>query len=255
MDVVISRFGLPLQILSDNGKEFDNVVLKEICRLLEIDKVRTTVYKPSTNGGVERFHRTLNAMIGKVVAVNQKDWDEHLPSVMAAYRASRHETTGYSPNFMMFGRENSAPLDVVFGVPEEDREFYKSHDEFVERKMDVMRRAYLLARESTGVSAGRNKRNYDVRVKAGRYQVGQWAYYYSPRRYVGRSPKWQRMYSGPYLVTEVLGPVNVRIQLSRRSQPFVTHIDKLKPCLGRTPVNWLGVGSTEVNEAIGAGFD
>jgi len=244
VDVVFSRFGIPLQLLSDNGKEFDNLILKEICRLLEIDKIRTTTYKASTNGAVERLHRTLNAMLGKVVDVNQRDWDTHLPSVMGAYRASRHESTGYSPNFLMFGRENFAPLDVVMGVPVEEAAQAGSCDEFVDEKIQTMRKAYALAREHLGCRAERAKRGYDMRVRPARYSVGNWVYYYCPRRYVGRSPKWQRLYSGPFLVVGVLGPVNVRIQASKRSKPFIVHIDKLKRCLGPTPESWI-VGSSE----------
>ena len=56
-------------------------------------------------------------MLGKVVAENQKDWDTKLPFVMAAYRASQHESTGYSPNDLVFGRELRAPLDVVLDLP------------------------------------------------------------------------------------------------------------------------------------------
>ena len=128
VDVVFSRFGVPLQLLSDNGKEFDNRVLQEFCRLLEIDKIRTTVYKASTNGAIERFHRTLNSMLGKVVSTNQRNWDEYLPSVMGAYRASCHESIGYSPNFLVLGREVNAPLDVVYGVPASEEEHYESVD-------------------------------------------------------------------------------------------------------------------------------
>ena len=102
-----------------------------------------------------------------------------------------------------------------------------------------MREAYELAREHLGVSAQRAKRYYDLRVRPNKYSVGQWVFYYYPRRYVGRSPKWQKLYTGPYLVTQVMGPVNVKIQLSRRAQPFIVHVDKLKLCLGETPNSWL----------------
>ena len=253
MDVVFARFGVPYQLLSDNGKEFDNHVMKELCRLLEVDKIRTTVYKASTNGAIERFHRTLNSMIGKVVAINQKNWDEFLPSVMGAYRASCHEATGFSPNFLMFGRENTAPLDVVYGTPRGEESHYESYDDFADHKMNIMREAYRIARETLGCSAQRSKRYYDMRVRPGRYQVGQWVYYYCPRRYVGKSPKWQRMYTGPFLITHVLGPVNMRLQASRKSQPFITHVDKLKPCYGPTPVSWLPSENSDQPESATIG--
>ena len=239
MDVIFSRFGLPLELMSDNGREFDNSILKELCRLLGMEKIRTTVYKPSTNGAVERFHRTLNSMLGKVVETNQRNWDEFLPSVMAAYRASRHESTGYSPNFLCLGRENRAPLDVVFGLPEGEQPYYETYDEYAASKVEIMRKSYQIARDNLGVSAERAKHYYDLHVKPNRYNVGQWVYYYCPRRFPRRSPKWQRMFTGPFLVTKVMGPVNVKLQASKRSQPFIVHIDKLKQCLAPCPESWL----------------
>ena len=109
VEQVFTRFGTPLSILSDQGKEVDGRFVNEVCRLFGIEKVRTSPYKPSTNE-VERFHRTMNSVLAKTVAEHQKDWDIRLPFVMAAYRASRHEATGYSPNFLVLGREARAPL-------------------------------------------------------------------------------------------------------------------------------------------------
>src|SRR6266516_8000970 len=74
-DAVFSRYGLPMQILSDCGSEFENGLMRQLCKLLDIDKLRMVAYKPSTNGAVERFHRTLTSMLAKVVRETQKDWD------------------------------------------------------------------------------------------------------------------------------------------------------------------------------------
>ena len=90
---VFSRFGMPAEILTDRGSEFESELFTQLLKWLEIDKLRTTAYKPSTNGVVERFHRTLNSVLGKLVSSNQRDWDERLPFALAAYRASVHSST------------------------------------------------------------------------------------------------------------------------------------------------------------------
>ena len=59
---------------------------------------------------LERFHRTLNQMTGKVVSAGQRDWDEYVQPVTAAYCASEHVVTGFSPNFLMLFREVHAPI-------------------------------------------------------------------------------------------------------------------------------------------------
>ena len=114
-----------------------------------------------------------------------------------------------------------------------------------------MRTAFDLVRQHIGEAAQRNKRYYDIRVKPARYKVGQWVYYFNPRRFKGRQDKWSRKYTGPFCVIKVLGPVNVELQLTKRSKPFIAHIDKVKPSLGESPKCWLAkVVETEVAEVV-----
>jgi len=91
VEQVICRFGCPLSLLTDNAKELEGELMTEVCRLLGIDKLHITVYKASTNATVERFHRTLNSMMGRMLENHERDWDLMLPHVMAAYRSSRHQ--------------------------------------------------------------------------------------------------------------------------------------------------------------------
>ena len=236
---VFTRFGCPKQLLSDQGPEFDSVLMTELCKSLHIDKVRTSPYKASTNGAVERFHRTLNSMLGKVVAENQRDWDEWLPLVMAAYRASPHSATKLTPNMLMLGREVMMPVDIVLGRPEADREEDESYDSFVGNMAARLEEAFKIARSELQCAAERRKRNYDLRVREQTYNLGDWVWYYCPRRYQRKSPKWQRMFSGPFLIVKCIRPANYVIQRTKGSQPKVVHADKLKLWNGDPPPSWL----------------
>ena len=237
MTHVFSRFGMPLQLLSDRGPEFESELFQELCRWMEIDKVRTTAYRPSTNGMVERYHRTLNSILGKIVREDQRNWCERVPIATAAYRASVHEATGYTPNKLMLGHEVYAPLDIVVGPPE-DVEHFRSVDEFVARQQQVMREVYTSVREHLQVSASRRKKYYDIRVKRRQFEAGAWIWYHYPRRYLRKSPKWQKSCIGPYLITKVLPPVDAVLQKSKRGKPFVAHFDKSKPFYGTPPADW-----------------
>ena len=74
---------------------------------------------------------------------------------------------------------------------------------------------------------------------------------FNPRRYKGRQDKWSRKYTGPFCVIRVLGPVNVELQLKRRSKPFIVHIDKVKPYFGESPKGWLEtVAEADVSELV-----
>jgi transposase InsO family protein len=67
-DHVFSRFGMPIRCLTDQGAEFESALFTQLCQLMEIHKIRTTAYRPSTNAAVERFHRTLNAVSESYIA-------------------------------------------------------------------------------------------------------------------------------------------------------------------------------------------
>ncbi|MCG7879381.1 MAG: RNase H-like domain-containing protein, partial [Candidatus Thiodiazotropha endolucinida] len=101
---VVSRFGVPTYIHSDQGRQFESAVYQEVCALLDIKKTRTTPYHPQSDGMVERFNRTLERLLSAFVNAEHSDWDERLPYVLMAYRSSVNETTGYTPNMMMLGR-------------------------------------------------------------------------------------------------------------------------------------------------------
>lgn len=76
---------IPLQLLTDQGPDFDSQLFKEIRCLLAIDKFRTTAYRPSTKRNVERLHGNLNSILAKCVSSNHREWDDKLPAVAFAY--------------------------------------------------------------------------------------------------------------------------------------------------------------------------
>ena len=235
-------FGAPLQILSDRGAELESHLFSELCKSMDIDKIRTTAFKPSTNACVERFHRTLNGMLGKVIHNSQKDWDERLPFVLAAYRATRHESTDFTPNFLTFGRENRAPVDLVLGCSDDDNTQFNSYHECVAGVQEKYRSAFELTSKHLLRCADRRKKYYDIRVKPDVFKPGQWIWYFCLRRLTGRSPKWSKFYTGPWLiVVRMLSAVNAVIQKTKNSKPMVVHVDKIKHCVGQTPNSWIEV--------------
>ena len=95
------------------------------------------------------------------------------------------------------------------------------------------------ARAALRKVAERNKRYYDIRVRAKEYRKGQWVYYFNPPKFVGRQDKWERKYTGPFIIIDTLSPVTVKLQRLKRAKTMTVHIDKVKPFLGEVPKSWL----------------
>ena len=100
-------------------------------------------------------------MIGRVIDKHQGDWDVLLFYVMAAYRASQHEATKFTPNFLVLGREVCSPTDLMYDMPPAFTA--SSYASYGDEMSDRMRQAYGLMRQNLKVTAERNKRNYDLR--------------------------------------------------------------------------------------------
>jgi hypothetical protein len=114
-----------------------------------------------------------------------------------------------------------------------------SPDAYVNEMLEIKRKAYDLARRHLGRAAERRKREYDKGVREKTFKKGAWVWYFYPRRYRGKSPKWQRHYIGPFLITREIPPCNYVIQRSARSKPIVAHVDKLKEYYGVPPASWI----------------
>jgi transposase InsO family protein len=109
----LSVFGAPRQVHTDQGRNFESELFSELCRVMGITKTRTTPYHAQSDGLVERFNSTLQTMLKAVVNEERNDWDDHLNWVVMAYRSSVHESTGCTPHLLLFGREQTMPLDLA----------------------------------------------------------------------------------------------------------------------------------------------
>ena len=87
---VVPLFGVPESLLSDRGANLLSSLMLDVCQMLGTTKLNTTAYHPECNGTVERFNRTLKAMLHKKAARFSCQWDKHLPGVLwaIAYRSS-----------------------------------------------------------------------------------------------------------------------------------------------------------------------
>ena len=117
VDGFFSRFGYPFQIFTDRGRNFGSNLFTAICEALEIHKARITPYRPSANGQVERYNRTLMDAVRCYIKDSQDQWDLHLQQIAGALRRSVNRNTGYTANWLMLGREVNTPAYLMFPQP------------------------------------------------------------------------------------------------------------------------------------------
>ena len=116
VDEVFLRFSVPVQLHSDQGRQFESQLLFVIYNLLNITKTRTTPNHPQCDGLVEWFNRTLLNMLATCVKDCPFEWEHHIRKVCMAYNSSVQSSTGYTPFYWMFGRQTRLPVDIMYGT-------------------------------------------------------------------------------------------------------------------------------------------
>ena len=214
MDVWLPRYGFPLFLHSDQGKEFDNVMIHRLSELLGTVKTKT-----------------LLAMLAMFVSQEHDNWDDLLPFMMLAYNTTVHTSTGYTPYRLVFGDECNLPGNLVHrelraDPPPGDPGTYAS---WVQQ---ALYESYDEVRAQQQRATHRQKRNYDSKAVARAFPIGCWTLrYYPPARKNKLCSPW----IGPYKVVRAPMEWVVGIQLDADARIIYVHMDDLKRCAPPDP--------------------
>ena len=168
----ILQYGFPERIHSDQGGEFNSKLFTEMQKMLGIDASTTTPYHPQGNGMAERFNRTMCNMLKALPAVAKGDWRKHLPKLAFAYNSTKNKTTGFSPFYLMYGRESKLPVDGMFQDVNAGDKHYTTHEQFAKDWEDSMNKACEIVKKNMKKAADYNKGYFDKKSKAVEISVG-----------------------------------------------------------------------------------
>ncbi|XP_073669762.1 uncharacterized protein [Paramisgurnus dabryanus] len=169
-DNFIIHYGIPEKLHSDQGPDFESRLIKQLCEVAGIKKIRTTPYHPRGNP-VERFNRTLLDMLGTLENQDKSHWKDFVKPLVHAYNCTRNEVTGFTPYELMFGRQPRLPVDLAFGLPVKEEQ-QKSHSQYVKHLKSRLEESYKIATRSAAKVAKKNKTRFDKRVAPSALEIG-----------------------------------------------------------------------------------
>ena len=169
-DKFIVHYGLPKKILMDQGWNFESQLVADLCELMGMQKIWTSPYHPQTNGQCERFNSTLINMFGTLPKEKRSEWKNHIGTLVHAYNCTQNSTTGFSPYYLMFGRQPHLPVDGALSLaPHTIME--PNTSKFVQKLRECARWAQKKAEVFQAKEAQRQKCNYDKRGRAAALEV------------------------------------------------------------------------------------
>jgi len=188
LDEIILKWGMPYEVLSDCGGEFSSELYSALLKLLGIAKLRTTSFHPQGNGCCETMHRTMHKLLSKVVSESQRDWPQLLNYVAFCYNSTMHSSVGFSPYFIMTGRDAKWHIDFLLNNVDQSEQ---TVPEFTATVVERLNKVHDLVRENLKRTAEYSSRWYNRKVREKTFVEGSRVYVYFPRHVKGRTPKWQ----------------------------------------------------------------
>lgn len=227
----IAIFGIPKIIQSDQGSNFSSRLFAQVLKQLNVKHYQASAYHAQSQGALERFHQSLKSLLCSYCTEMSRDWEEGLPWLLLAAREVCQESTGFSPNDLVFGHKVRGPLAVLCDewLAEEPP------SNLIDYINGFRHRLYMageLAKQRLEKAQVKMKHLYDKRSEKRQFSEGDQVLALLP---VVGSP-FQAKFAGPYTVVSQLSELNYLIATpDRRKRNQLCHINLLKPYYARTP--------------------
>ncbi len=158
----------------------------EVCKLLAVTKSRTPPYHPQSDGLVERCNRTLLSMLATAATEQPFEWEDHLRRLCMAYNTSVHPTTGYTPFYLMYGRQARMPIEIMYGPPSPQPTTVSEYASTLRSNLEA---AYARVRDQMGHQLDRQKELYDQKRHGWPFKQGELVWLHCPAVPRGQSKK------------------------------------------------------------------
>lgn len=164
-------YGFPQRLHSDQGANFESELIAELLKLSGVEKSHTSPYHPMGNGCTERFNRTLGNMLRSLPPRSKQKWPQMIQSMTFVYNCTVHETTGFAPFYLMFGRVPRLPVDLMFKNVFRDVTVC-DYDVYVKSLLEDLHCAMAFAQENCTAEQKHQCDQYNKRVKGQSLSVG-----------------------------------------------------------------------------------
>ncbi|KAI3815477.1 hypothetical protein L1987_15146 [Smallanthus sonchifolius] len=228
IDEIVSRHGVPLNIISDRDARFTSRFWQSLQTALGTRLDLSTAYHPQTDGQTERTIQTLEDMLRACVIDFGGNWDSHLPLIEFSYNNSYHTSINMAPFEALYGRKCRSPI-----CWNEIGEAQITGPKLIQETSDKI----IQIRDNIRVARSRQKSYADKRRKPLEFQVGDLVLLkVSPWKGVirfGKKGKLAPCYVGPFKILERIGKVAYKLELppSLGNVHPTFHVSNLKKCL------------------------
>jgi hypothetical protein len=224
------RLGFPQQLQHDLGRQFISELMSHLWQNTGVKIAHSSAYHPATNGIIERMHRTLKSSIKAMLERNPElEWDTAMPYVMFCLRDTRHESLGFSPAELMFGRSFRGPLTILKEHWTDQKPKGKSTVvQYVLDFLQHIRDASQIALENQDRAANYRNTWYDRHACERGFEPEEKVLLLVPNKANKLTCSWV----GPYLIKEKVSDTNYVVEVDRGRKQLL-HANMMKKFIPR----------------------
>jgi transposase InsO family protein len=222
----ICRYGTPLEIVSDNGKEFRNKLATELYKRLDIEHTTTAAYHPQCNAQAEVCNKTIAKYLNSFVDESTLDWEQYLAPMAFSYNTSLHRSIQTTPYFLTYGQDARTPS---FPSPDIQRCYSETP---AGDWYNTLQMARDLATENNMKATTRAESDHNRKAQQHDYKVGQ-QIWLDERNFLSKNRKLAAKWSGPFVITKVRDNGNIRIKMERKE--ININVNRVKPFIATNP--------------------
>ncbi|CAM9002129.1 unnamed protein product [Rhodiola kirilowii] len=204
---IIYRHGVPQRIVTDNGKQFSNKLMTNLCEKFKFKQYKSSMYNAPANGLAEAFNKTLCNLLRKVVGKSKRDWHEKIGEALWAYRTTYKTPTQATPYALVYGVEAVLPLELQIPsmrIAIQEGLSSDENDKLRLAELEALDEKRLQAQQSLQCYQARLSRAFNKKVRPRSFQKGDLVL--AVRRPIITShktgSKFKAKWDGPYVVQE-----------------------------------------------------
>ena len=238
----ICNFGVMDKLLSDQGTNYESQLIAELMDTFDIHKIRTTSFRPQTDGITERANQTIKNMIMNYVNDDQDNWDLHLNTISFAYNTAVHKSTSYTPFELMFNRKPKLPIDIFYPALNErdilneniNVDFNFKEDSYAKETKNKFETIFKIVKQNTQMSMNKAKIRYDRDSRACNFKEGDLVLMNDFTR-KKLEPRW----NGPWIIVKKTNEINYILRSThlKRKKDTICHQNRLKRWHGSAQVS------------------
>ena len=224
----INLYGCPIQIVTDNGKEFVNAVLSNLTKHYKVEHTPIKAYRPSANGLVESKNKVVISILKFLIADEVHTWPDALSTATFALNSAYNRAVGDTPYFLVYAQDPRVPYDTFFNPnppPCYDIESYRTY------VCNQNRKIFRYVRHMLEKAGKEYQEDYDRRFKVTEpsINIGDRVYI---RRITPKKHKLESKYYGPFRVLELKRDA-VSVRNLYNSKISMVHLSQVKLCKER----------------------